>query len=176
MKGKKKMKRNVLKKLTAFVAITTMVIGSTAMSFASTDNPQTVPAHINVPATVIDFTVTEKINMTGAANSNDLTVDSLSVTNNNDIGVLNIDSMQATGANTWTLVADTTDFQKMEKDAKKLSLVADGSHDMTAEYTAAGTVDPGQTDTTTFTGKTGIVTTALTDEQAANIVITVSIV
>ncbi|MBS6799149.1 MAG: hypothetical protein KH297_04625 [Firmicutes bacterium] len=170
------MKRTVIKKLTAFAAITTMVIGSTAMSFASTDNPQTVPAHINVPATVIDFTVTEKINMTGSANSNELIVDSLSVTNNNAIGVLNINSIQANGVNGWTLVDDSMDFKTIAKDAKKLSLVAADGHDMTAEYTAAGTVDPGQTDTTTFTGKTGIVTTAVDDEQAADIVVTVSII
>ena len=71
------MKTNVMRKVSVIAIMSAMVIASTAISFASTDNPQTVPAHINVPVTAIDFTITEKINMTGSANSNDLTVDSL---------------------------------------------------------------------------------------------------
>ncbi len=170
------MKTNVMRKVSVIAIMSAMVIASTAISFASTDNPQTVPAHINVPVTAIDFTITEKINMTGSANSNDLTVDSLEVTNNNAIGVLNIDSVAATAVGGWTLVADSTDFTKVAANAKQVSMVADGSHDMTAAYTAAGTVDPGQTDTTTFTGKTGIVTTAVDDEKVADVVVTVSMV
>ena len=76
------MKRNLMRKVSVIAVMAVMIMASTAMSFASTDNPQTVPAHINVPVTAIDFTITEKINMTGSTNSNDLTVDSLEVTNN----------------------------------------------------------------------------------------------
>lgn len=170
------MKRNLMRKVSVIAVMAVMIMASTAMSFASTDNPQTVPAHINVPVTAIDFTITEKINMTGSTNSNDLTVDSLEVTNNNTIGVLYIDSITATAVGGWTLIENTTDFTKVAANAKQVSMVADGSHDMTIAYTAAGTVDPKQTDTTTFTGKTGIVSTAVDDEKVADVVVTVSIV
>lgn len=170
------MKRKTMRKASVVTVMVITVMASTVLGFASTDNPQTVPAHITVPVTTIDFTVTEKINMTGTSNSNTLTVDNLEVTNNNNIGVINIDSVAAIGSNSWTIVETTTDFAKMAKDAKKLSLTADGSHDMTANYTSAGTVDPGQTDITAFIGKTGIVSANVTDEKVADIVVTVSLV
>lgn len=147
---------------------------ATGACFASTE---TVPAHINVPATTIDFSVTEKINMTATANSENLTVDSLEVTNNSDMGVLNIDSIQATAVTGWSLVADTTDFATLNANANKFSLVADGSFDMsTGAYQAAGTVAPAATDTTVLSGKTGMVTTVLSDVKVADVVVTVSYV
>ena len=170
------MKKNAMRKVSVITVMSAMVMANTAMSFAASDNPQTVPAHINVPVTAIDFTITEKINMTGTADSHDLTVDSLAVTNNNEIGVLNIDSIAATAANGWMLVSGSTDFTKVAADARQFALVADGSHDMTSAYREAGTVDPGQTDTTAFTGKTGIVTAAVDDEKVADVVVTVSLV
>ena len=153
--------------------IGTMMVSSMGMVFAE---EKSVPAHINVPATAIDYSVTEKIEMQGAANSTDLTIDSLDVTNNLKAGVLNIDSVEATGDNGWTIVGDDSDFVKMGKNAHKFSMVADGSHDMsTGAYADAGQVNPGEKDTTTFTGKTGITTEAINDEKAANVVVTVSL-
>ena len=169
-------KSNLMKRVSVGACAAIMLISSMSMVFASTDNPQTVPAHINVPATAIDFTITEKINMVGTANSNDLTIDSLEVTNNNNIGVLNIDSVQATAVEGWTIAAQDTDFTKLGADAKNFSMIADSTHDMsTGAYTAAGQVDPKATDTTTFTGKTGIVTTAIDDTKVADVVVTVSV-
>ena len=153
--------------------IGTMMVSSMGMVFA---DEKSVPAHINVPATAIDYSVTEKINMTGAENSTDLTIDSLNVTNNLKAGVLNIDSVEATGDNGWTVVGDDSDFVKMGKNAHKFSMVADGTFDMsTGVYTTAGQVNPGEKDTTAFTGQTGITTEAITDEKAANVVVTVSL-
>ena len=160
------------KKITAIVMAGVMILGSTSMVFAE---EKSVPAHLTMPTTAIDFTITEKINMVGTANSNDLTVDSLDVTNNSNVGVLNIDSISATAVEGWTLVSDTTDFAKMDVDAKQFSLVADGSHDMTSAYTEAGTVDPQAKDTTTFAGKSGAVTTAIDDTKVADVVVTLSL-
>lgn len=166
------MAKSISKKFFLTVAcIAALLVGTTSMCFAA---EETTPAHITVPVTAIDFSVTEKINMTGAENSADLTVDSLVVTNNSAMGVLNIDSIAATGANGWTIVADSTDFTTLAKDAQKVSLMADGTNDMISTYTGAGTIDPGQSDTTTFTGKTGMVTIAVTDTQVADIITTVS--
>lgn len=164
-----------MKKVLSTVLVVVMLMAmATGACFASTE---TIPAHINVPATSIDFSVTEKINMTATANSATLTVDSLAVTNNSAMGVLSIDSVEATAANGWTLVADTTDFANLSANAKQFSLVADTAKDMsTGKYQAAGTVAPGMTDTTSFTGKTGMVTAALNDVKVADVVVTISYV
>ncbi|MBS5334711.1 MAG: hypothetical protein DBY08_00050 [Clostridiales bacterium] len=170
------MKTNTMRKSAAFVICTAMLTASTVVSFAAVSGAETVPVHINVPATAVDFTVTEKISMTGKANAGDLTIDSLEVTNNNEIGVLKIESIKASSSNGWILSDNSADFLRMEKDSKKFSIVADDSHDLVTEYKEAGTVDPGQTDTTVFSGKTCIVSEPITDEKVADVVVTVSII
>ena len=164
---------NKLKRVSSMALIGTMAVSSMMPVFAE---EKSVPAHINVPATAIDYSVTEKIEMQGTENSTDLTIDSLDVTNNLKAGVLNIDSVEATGDNGWAVVGDDSDFVKMGKNAHKFSMVADGTFDMsTGAYTEAGQVNPGEKDTTAFTGKTGITTEAITDEKAANVVVTISL-
>ena len=169
-------KAKEMKKVVAIACVGVIGASSLAMGGGIANaEEKTVPAHINVPVTAIDFSVTEKINMTGSENSTALTVDSLEVTNNSDVGVLKIDSVQATAAGGWQIVADSTDFTKLNANAKQVSMKADNTFDMQGgAYTAAGTVDPGQTDTTTFSGKTGMVTTAVNDEKVADVVVTVS--
>ena len=163
--------------LKSFVITTAMaavlLFGSVSMCFADTAN---TPAHINVDATTISFEVTEKISLTGNANSVDLTADkTLDVTNNSAVGVLNIDSVAVSAADGWTNVAMTTDFTKLAADAQQFGLSADGS-DLTTAYTGAGTVDPGKTDSTEIAGKTGMVTAELSDVKIADLVVTVSII
>jgi len=146
-------------------------IGSTSTVFA---DEASTPVELTVPATSISFNVTEKVNMTGTAGSTDLTVDSLTVENTGDIGVLTIDSIALTGESEWSVVTDDTDFTKVAKDSKQFSLTADGTHDMVAAYTSAGEVNPGESDVTTFTGKTGIVSAQISNTQVGNLVTTVS--
>ena len=49
--------------------------------------------------TFVDFTVTEKINMSAIAGRNELKADRLDIINNGDMGILNIDSVRAETAN-----------------------------------------------------------------------------
>lgn len=169
------MKSKTMRKTAAFAVCAAMLTTSAAVSFASTSGTETVPVHINVPVTAVDFTVTEKINMTGNTNTSDLTIEGLEVTNNNQIGVLKIESVKASASNGWALSDNSTDFLRMEKDSKKFSMVADDKHDLVTEYKEAGVVEPGQTDTTVFSGKTCIVSEPIADEKVADIVVTVSI-
>ncbi|MDO5414647.1 MAG: hypothetical protein Q4F78_04195 [Bacillota bacterium] len=166
------MEKKKMKKLLLTAGCTAaLLVSSTAMCFA---DEATTPVHVNLASTAVDFEITEKIDMVGSANSTDLTVDSMEVTNLSQIGVLNIDSIEVDAEDSWEVVSMTTDFSKLAADSNKFGLMADSEHDMTAAYTGAGTVDPGATDTTTFTGKTGMVKSSVSDKKVADMIVTVS--
>lgn len=54
------------KMITALCALT-LTLGTAGSCFAAETNPQTTQAYINVPATAIDFSVTEEIIFDGTA-------------------------------------------------------------------------------------------------------------
>ncbi len=164
-------KRKMRKLLLTASCTAALLVSSTAMCFA---DEATTPVHVTVSPTAVDFEITEKINMVGSANSTDLTVDSMEVTNLSQVGVLKIDSIDVEAEGTWEVMAMTTDFAKLAADSNKFGLMADGTHDMITAYSDAGTVDPGATDTTTFTGKTGMVKTNISDQKVAAMIVTVS--
>ena len=155
------------KMITALCALT-LTLGTAGSCFAAETNPQTTQAYINVPATAIDFSVTEEIIFTGTAD--------LEVTNNSKIGVLTA-SIEATGDNGWTVVADSTNFARLGANAKKIGIMAAGTHDMsTGAYTGAGNINPTEKVTVPLSGKTGRVTAAQENVKVANFVTTVSVV
>ncbi|NCE98836.1 hypothetical protein [Emergencia sp. 1XD21-10] len=163
------------KMITALCALT-LTLGTAGSCFAAETNPQTTQAYINVPATAIDFSVTEEIIFTGTADSADLTANDLEVTNNSKIGVLTA-SIEATGDNGWTVVADSTNFARLGANAKKIGIMAAGTHDMsTGAYTGAGNINPTEKVTVPLSGKTGRVTAAQENVKVANFVTTVSVV
>ena len=163
------------KMITALCALT-LTLGTAVNCFAVETNPQTTQAYINGPATAIDFSVTEEIIFTGTADSADLVANDLEVINNSKIGVLTA-SIEVTGDNGWTVVADSTDFTRLGANAKKISIMVAGDHDMsTSAYTGAGNIDPTEKVTVALSGKTGRVTTAQEKTKVANFVTTVSVV
>lgn len=122
----------------------------------------------------VDFTVTEKINMSGSTDRQELKADSLNIINNSEMGILNIDSVRAKPVNGWELVSNDEDFAQMPKNSKKISIVADETHDMIEEYKNAGEIKPGLSGFVKLRGNTGMMTEPVIDEKAADIVITVS--
>lgn len=165
------MKKKMITALCAF----TLTLGTAANCYAAETNSQTTQAYINVPATAIDFSVTEEIIFNGTADSADLTANNLEITNNSKIGVLTA-SIEATGDNGWTVAADSTNFAGLGANAKKISIMAAGSHDMSkGAYTGAGNINPQGKVTVALSGKTGRVTTALEKAKVANFVTTVSV-
>ncbi|MEY8368160.1 hypothetical protein AALA24_05260 [Anaerovoracaceae bacterium 42-11] len=167
------------KKILSIVCVLCMMVSTSAVAFA---DDSSVVAYMTVPATAIDVSVTESIDMTGAANAVDLTVDKVTVTNNSEAGVVNIDKVAATAATGWTLVEATTDFKSLNANAQKLSLtptLGSSTWDITKTcptFSAADSnVGAGASKDITFTGKTGIVTTSVNRVQAASIVLTLSL-
>ena len=164
----KRRKRNLL---LAACCISVIMCSSTSMCFAE---EASVPVFANMEATAVDFEITERISMVGEANSVDLTVDPMEVTNLSEIGVLNIDSIELIEEGGWEVVPIEIDFTRLSANLKKFALLADNVHDMHTNYLEAGSVSPGATDKTTFTGKTGMVTSDISDERVARMVVTVS--
>ncbi len=167
------------KKILSILCVLTMILSTSAIAFADDSN---VSAYMTVPATAIDVTVTESIDMTGSANAVDLTVDKVTVTNNSAAGVINIDKVAATAATGWALVDAATDFKALNANAKKLSLtptLGSSTWDITKTcptFAAADSnVGAGASRDITFTGKTGVVTTTVNHVQAATIVVTLSL-
>lgn len=153
--------------------ISVLVIGSSAMAFADSSS---VPAHLNVTASAVSFTITEKINMTAAAGSPDLTIDDLVVTNTGSMGKIKLESLNVNAEQGWTLVADDTDFKNMSVDQKKFSLVSE-SHDFAAnaDMSVGKTANPDEQITMKFKGNTGASSSAITDTKVATIVATIAL-
>lgn len=165
--------RDLKKVLLTAVCAAVMLFGSVSMCFADTADTK---VYVNVAATGIDFTVTESVTLTGTADSTDLSASNIVVTNNSTVGVLNISSIAATAEDGWTLANQSTDWSTLPANDSKIGLVADGTCDLAAgAYTGAGSVNPGSSDTTTLSGNTGMVTTALSNEQVAKVTVTVAL-
>lgn len=166
------MKKKILSMF--LVAVMLLTLG-TSFAFAASDPSQSVPAHITVAATSIDVTVPQKITMTAAAGNPALTITDYTVKNNSTLGTIKVDSLKVTAVPGWTIVEDTTDFTSMAANAQKFSFMH-GTHDFatadTEALSAANTAAPSATATFSFTGKTGVVTSAIEDVQVATVVAT----
>lgn len=180
--------------LSSVLVIAVMSISAGGMCFAAE-----VPAKLTIPADAVtkvdinvgleeddgtvggtDGTGANGILMTGSKGTPNLTVENLTVQNNNHVGKVRIDTVEAAGITdsngaSWTLVKSDTDFVNMDVDQHKFSLTADGTHDMITTYNAAKEVLPQTKGTITFTGKTGPVTKEYSAVQIAKLVITVSV-
>ena len=166
-------KRNVKRIVLTVACVAVMLFGSMSMAFAA-DNAKT-EAYMTVPATLIDFEITDRIDMVGSAGSTDLTVTDLVVTNKSDIGVLSVTSVEAEPITGWTLADQNTAWKNLAANAQTFGLVAGGSFDMaTGAYAPAGDIEAGQSQTTKFTGNVGLVTNAINAEKVADVIVTVA--
>lgn len=134
-------------------------------------------AYAAPPTGTISYTVTEKVNMT-ADSAGNLVIDPVVIENTGEFDI-SVDSISVVGINGWTLVPDKTDFSKLPADSKQISMVANG-HDLTSDYTNVGVIDcfhssDNNSMSIPMTGRTGAAITAVEDELAANIVVTVSV-
>ncbi len=122
---------------------------------------------------MLDFTVSESITMTGTANSANLTVSDLTVENLGSKAIT-VSSVQVDNIlNGWTLAANSTDFAALAKDSKMFSLVI-GEFDLSkGAYTAGGTIAVDGQKVFKLTGKTGIVSKSINQQQVANLIVTV---
>ena len=153
--------------------IAVLVTGSAAMAFAESSS---VPAHLNVTASAVSFTITEKINMTASAGSPTLSIDDLVVTNTGKMGKIKLDTLNVKADQGWVLVENDTDFVNMSVNQRKISIVS-GTHDFAENpnMTVGTTANPGGKITVELDGKTGAVSSAISDLKVATIVATVAL-
>ena len=158
----------------AVACIAALMASSVTVCFAAESD---VPVNMNMATTELSFTISESIEMSGDGSSTDLTVTDLEITNDGTVGVINIDYIELEAKNGWTLAASDTEWSKLAADAKTFGITADGIHDFSnGAYANVGTVNPETTKNIEFTGQTGMITTAITDENVANMVVTLSFV
>ncbi|MBQ6901343.1 MAG: hypothetical protein IJN72_10900 [Firmicutes bacterium] len=158
--------------LSLLLVITVLAIGGSTMAFAND-----VPVLLTATASTLNVTVSENVTLTAVAGTEDLTVSALTVKNNAAIGTVEVTKLNAVAEDGWTLVeAATTDFDSMAANAKKLNLAYNGTDLMGEEIAVTGVeATPGQTASMQLTGKTGIVTNALTNEPVATVVVTIGL-
>jgi len=122
---------------------------------------------------MLDFAVTESIDMTGFTGSVDLTVTDLTVEN---LGrkEITVSSVQIGDTlNDWSAVAATMDFKNLAKDSKQFALLLSGTDLSKGAYTAGGSISADEQKVFKLTGKTGVVSKAIDKQQIANLVVTV---
>lgn len=179
--------------------VTIALLSSSCFAYADTVK---VPMDLVVSSKVIDVSVTEKVNSSAAKGSANASVSDITVRNNAANSVYLLSAAYGGDISPWTLVSDSTNFASIGKNQNKYSLTADGqdlksgskdyfkelapsesytikmhgTHDFgttpTESLTSSNTAAPGKTATFALTGKTGIVTTAITDVNVAKVVAT----
>lgn len=165
------MKKELL--LSSALALSMVAAPMTAFAADFDGESTTTPIQMTVEATPIDVTVSDAITMNVATNATEATISDFVVTNNSQVGVIGISNMTVTSKNAWTKVADTTDFAKLNMDAKQFSMVYDG-HDLNTDYTTLQTVDPTTSKTMKLSGQSGPVKTAVANEVVADMILTIA--
>jgi len=125
--------------------------------------------------TTIDFTITEKIELTGGSNETKLSSKPLKVIHNGSNGFISIDNVSVKTDSGWRLVEKTTDFATVASNSKLFSLVIDDTHDLTIPYSSFGEVAAGKTESKEISGSTGIVTSNIS-EKIAELIVTLSFI
>ena len=125
-------------------------------------------------ATDADFLVTEQVNIQGDTKGN-LSCNPLSVSNLSENCRIDINSISFNPTNNWQIVSSSTDFAKLGKDEKKISLVADNAHDFVSAYENAGSVASNGEKNISISAKKGVTTIAI-NEAVGNFTVTIDAV
>ena len=175
------MTKKLTKPIATMMAALMLVLALGASScFAATANVDGADSadtkvYLTQEATAFDFEVTERIDCTADANSNDMTVESLTVTNKSLSGQISYD-LDATAKSPYSMDSYTADYANKAVDSKVFGLKADGTTDMksgTYENAGTGLEANGGSETNTFTGKISTASAAVAETQIATITATV---
>lgn len=171
-----------MKKILSIVSvISLMTIATCGNCFAGTldtDSVNTVPVYLNTPGIEIDFTISEKITMTATAGTPEATVSNLEIKNNSTMGQIEVQKLQVTAKDGWTIVTDSSDFANMAADSKKISLVHD-NHDFSAGVKTFANdeklINATKTLTISFSGKTCATKAATSSGHVADVIATLAV-
>ena len=135
-----------------------------------------VPVLLTASEAGVDVTVSENITLTSQAGSADLIVSDLTVKNNASIGSVEVTGISANAENGWSLVPAEAGFEAMQANAKKI-YIGYGNHDFSSGPITSTILEitPGQTETINLAAKTGIVTSNISEQRVATVVLTIGI-
>ena len=167
-------------KLLSFIgtALCTMSI-LTTIAFATENNTISSEVISNNPTKtydaragdMIDVTVSESITLKGNRNSNELTGQTYSVTNNSELNTIEISNLAYTAANGYTLVNSNTDFSKLSVSAKQMAITVDGKDIKTG--IPAKTVNPKVKATYNVAGKSNTIVNPVNLVQSGTLTCTI---
>lgn len=176
--------KKILSVTMILVLMMTLATGTAFAGNGKTAQENEVPVYLTAPAIGdgdggIDFTITERINMTASTGSTELTITSLTITNEAVAGKLRLDSIEAVTETGWTLHADEElHFAELKADTKEFSLVAEENDFAVNPIKTFGDtilISPkGGSKAIGFTGHIGTFLSAIPDMQVAKIIATVS--
>ena len=158
--------------MAAALAVIMLISLIPAAAFASN-----VPVTLTAAPVSLTVTVTESIQLTRPdATKADLAVTDLTVTSGMTAGSVEITNMEVNTQNGWTLTTKGDSFESMAANSKKLYM-GYGSHDFTAgDLELEDVLAPSESKTYSLSAKTGITTQAISNEQVANVVLTIGLV
>ena len=172
-----------MKKVSSMVlVIALMVVCSVGNCFAGTlpeNSVNSVPMCLTVnDVLTIDFTISEKIELTGSGESDELTVSDLVITNNSAMGQIELKSLEASSVDGWTLESMETDFVNMAANAKKIAVGYDDHDFVDGARTFADDellINASTSENISLDAKTGPVTQNVFNYQVARIIATIAI-
>ncbi len=132
-----------------------------------------VPTEAETGEAIIEFEITERIDLTGDGNSCDLKAEPAAIEIiNTGKRIISVDNIMASADNGWTLVEQGCDFKKLDVDSKKISITANGTFDLMDKYYPGLEIAAEEQTAILITAKTGPVTNLIEEDHAANIIIT----
>ena len=172
-----------MRKVSSMVlVIALMVVCSMGTCFAGTlpeNSVNSVPVCLTVENLLtIDFTISEKIDLTGDGLTDDLTVSDLVIANNSTMGQIELTSLEASAVDGWTLESADTDFVNMAADSKKIAVMY-GEHDFAEGIRNFADdeflIDASTSESIALDAKTGPVTKRVFNYQVARVIATIAI-
>ena len=170
-----------MKKLFVLVMSAMMIFAMSTAAFATTEG--TTPVRLSVSATTIDFTVSEQIVISGEANKVEATVTPYKITNNNDVGFVNLNNIKLNvpESQAWSIANyDVDEFTKAATDSNLFALAVK-ENDTSAPQDLKGIpwsdgsqIYGKETKTIELVGLVSPVSTNVSMENVATLVATVS--
>lgn len=172
-----------IKKVSSILLVIALtVVCSMGTCFAGTlpeNSENSVPVYLTVSGEMsIDFTISEKINMTGNSDTAEVTVSDLSLTNNGTMGQIEVKKLEVVTEAGWGVEDSGADFPNMAADSKKISLTSDGHDFADGAKTFADDevlVAVSDTETIAFEGKTSPTTGTINNTKVASVIATIGI-
>ncbi len=161
-----------LKRITALFVMAILLMSSLGLQNAYAQDTY-IPALMNIEAELLDFTISNSVTFSGKQGETELSITPIVVTNNSSEKFINVKSIKYVNTlSDLSLKSSDTDFTQ---EGNSYSLIMDGFHDFsTADFIEDRPVMiGGGSQTFTFTGNIGARSSAYSNAECGNFVVTI---